>query len=70
MRQHDAISPEASRLRALFGAGALALNFPLLAVWAFWGERLCGPAGFVVALFVVWGALIGALAWCMERAPD
>ncbi|MFN3612151.1 hypothetical protein [Tepidimonas sp.] len=62
--------PEEPRLWALFALGVLAFNFPLLAVWAFWGERSGSAAPFVVALFGVWAALIAVLAWLMERAPD
>lgn len=68
--RHPDPSPEEPRLWALFVLGALALNFPLLTVWAFWGERLGGTAPFVGALFAVWAALIAALAWLMERTPD
>ena len=53
------------RLWALFGAGWLLLNFPLLSLWdhplTVWGLPL-----FPTALFVGWGVLIGALAWVME----
>ncbi|MEW6693442.1 hypothetical protein Tther_00283 [Tepidimonas thermarum] len=63
-------SPETPRLWALFALGALALHFPLLGVWVFWAERAGAAAPFVVALFGVWAALIGALAWMMERTPD
>lgn len=50
------------RLLALFTAGLLLLNFPLLALW----DREVLVAGlplFPLALFVIWGALIAALAW-------
>lgn len=43
------------RLLALFVAGVLLLNAPLLALWL-------SP----MALFVVWAALIGLLAWVLE----
>ncbi|MGQ9724637.1 MAG: hypothetical protein ACUVVU_04675 [Tepidimonas sp.] len=68
--RHPDPSPEEPRLWALWALGVLALNFPLLTVWAFWGERSGGAATFVELLFAVWAALIAALAWLMERAPD
>ncbi|MDM7456146.1 MAG: hypothetical protein P3W97_002490 [Tepidimonas sp.] len=70
MAAAPAPSSDEPRLWALFAWGVLAFNFPLLTVWAFWGERLVGGAPFVVALFAVWAALIAVLAWLMERAPD
>ncbi len=58
------------RLLALFAAGALLFDFPLLQVWL--AERLVlGLPLLVVALFVVWAGLIGLLAWLMEsRSGD
>ena len=57
------------RLLALFGAGWLLFNFPLLALWdhdaTLWGLPL-----FPLALFALWGLLIAALAFLMERQPD
>ena len=56
------------RLWALFGAGWLLLNFPLLGLWdhpvTVWGLPL-----FPTALFVGWGVLIALLAWVMEGRP-
>jgi hypothetical protein len=58
----------AQRLLALFVAGWLLLSFPLLGLWnhdlSVWGLPL-----FPLALFVIWGGLIAALAWVVER-PD
>jgi hypothetical protein len=57
------------RLLALFAAGALLLNFPLLALW----DRdavVFGLPLFPTALFVLWGVLIGALGWLMERGSE
>ncbi len=54
------------RLLALFVAGWLLFNFPLLALWdhdaTLWGLPL-----FPVALFVLWAGLIAALAWVVEQ---
>jgi len=57
------------RLVALFVAGALLLNFPLLALW----DRDATIAGlplFPAALFALWAGLIAALGWLTERSPD
>jgi hypothetical protein len=57
------------RLLALFAVGLLALNFPLLALW----DREISVAGlplFPAALGLIWGVLIGALAWLVESAAD
>ncbi len=63
-------SPTTQRLWALFAAGCLALNFPLLGLWAEWAQWWGAEAPFVVALFGVWALLIAALAVIVERAPD
>ncbi len=55
------------RLLALFAAGLLLLNFPLLALW----DRALTVAGlplFPLALFAVWALLIGVLALIAEGA--
>jgi hypothetical protein len=57
------------RLVALFAAGALLLNFPLLALWDR-GATVAGLPLFPLALFALWAALIGALAWLMESSAD
>lgn len=54
------------RLLALFAAGWLLFNFPLLALWDH-GTSLWGLPLFPVALFFLWGALITAVAWTLER---
>jgi hypothetical protein len=57
------------RLLALFGAGVLLFNFPLLALW----DRqalLLGVPLFPAALFIVWALLIGALAWIVEGGAE
>jgi len=54
------------RLMALFAAGALLFNFPLLALW----DRdvlVFGVPLFPAALFMVWAALIAVLALIVER---
>lgn len=53
------------RLVALFALALLLFNFPLLALWDH-GLRLFGLPLFPTALFLIWGGLIGALAWLME----
>ena len=57
------------RLVALFGAGCLLLNFPLLALWDREGT-LAGVPLFPAALFLVWAGLIVALGWLIEHADD
>jgi hypothetical protein len=58
------------RLLALFAAGALLFDFPLLRVWLSEGTVLGLPL-LVVALFVAWAGLIGVLGWLMEsRSSD
>ena len=57
------------RLVALFIAGALLLNFPLLALWDR-DATVLGLPLFPAALFVLWGGLIAALGWITEHIPD
>lgn len=57
------------RLLALFAAGLLLFNFPLLALW----DRDAMVAGvplFPAALFVIWGGLIVVLGLLSERLRD
>jgi hypothetical protein len=57
------------RLLAVFAAGALLLNFPLLALW----DRdalVFGLPLFPAALFVLWAALIALLGVLMESIDD
>ena len=56
----------AQRLVALFFAAAALFNFPLLALWDH-DARVWGLPLFPLALFVIWGGLIAALAWVMEH---
>ncbi len=51
------------RLAALFVAGWLFFDFPLLSLWTRGGAGVALP----VALFVGWAVLVGMLAWLMER---
>jgi hypothetical protein len=56
---------QAQRLIALFFAGALLFNFPLLALW----DRdalILGLPLFPAALFMLWGLLIALLALVVE----
>ncbi len=54
---------------ALFVAGLLAFNFPLLGLWD--GTlRVAGLPLFPLALFVLWAGIIGLLAWLVERSAD
>jgi hypothetical protein len=53
------------RLLALFGAGWLLLNFPLLTLWDR-GITLAGIPLMPAALFAGWALLIGLAAWVVE----
>lgn len=58
---------DVQRLLALFVAGGLFFNFPLLGLWnidATW----FGVPVFPMALFMLWFLLIAAIAWLMERS--
>ena len=57
------------RLLALFAAGWLLLNFPLLTLW----DRSATLAGIPLlpaALFLGWALLIGLAAWIVEAPGD
>lgn len=56
-------------LIALWGAGTVLFNFPMLIVWDRDGTVFGLPL-LPVALFVIWAALIGMLAWVSERPSD
>jgi hypothetical protein len=61
---------DSQRLIALFLWGWLMLNFPLLGLWD-QDVQVAGLPFFPVAIFVLWGLLIAAMAWLMERVnPD
>jgi hypothetical protein len=55
-------------LLALWGAALILLNFPMLIVWD-QPVTVLGLPLLPVALFAIWGGLIGALAWASERRP-
>lgn len=57
------------RLLALFFAGMMALNYPLLALWDP-QARLWGLPLFPTALFALWATLIAAMAWLLENSGD
>jgi hypothetical protein len=57
------------RLVALFVAGWLLLNFPLLALWDR-DATVLGLPLFPAALFMLWCGLIVLLGLTAERMPD
>ena len=57
------------RLVAVFVAGWLLLNFPLLALWDR-DATVLGLPLFPAVLFVLWGGLIALLAVLLEALPD
>jgi hypothetical protein len=57
------------RLLALFAAGVLLFNFPLLKLWL--ADATVGGLPLLpLALFGAWALLIGGLAWVLERRGD
>ena len=60
--------PNTQVLLALFAAGMVLLNFPLLIVFDRDTTILDLPL-LPVALFAIWALLIGLLAWAIERRP-
>jgi hypothetical protein len=56
----------AQRLLALFVGGWLLFSFPLLGIWDR-DATLLGVPLFPAALFILWGLVIAAIAWLMER---
>ena len=57
------------RLLALFAAGWLLLNFPLLTLWDR-GIALAGIPLMPAALFAGWALLICLAAWIVEAPGD
>ena len=58
---------DAQRLWALFFGGGLLFNFPLLGLWDV-EVTVFGVPLFPVALLMLWGLMIAAMAWLMERS--
>ena len=58
--------PSPQLLFALFAAGMVLFNFPMLIVFDR-DTMIFGLPLLPTALFTIWGLLIGALAWAMER---
>jgi len=61
-------APSTQVLVALWGAGMVLFNFPMLIVF----DRdvtVLGLPLLPLALFGNWALLIGALAWALERGP-
>jgi hypothetical protein len=58
--------PRSQLLLALWGAGLVLFNFPMLIVWDS-DMTVLGLPLLPVALFGIWAALIGVLAWASER---
>lgn len=58
--------PDPARLLALFAAALVLFNFPLIAVFDI-EATVFGLPLLPVALFIGWGAVIGALAWVSKR---
>ena len=51
---------------ALWGAGMVLFNFPMLIVYG--GDfTVLGLPLLPVAIFAIWAALVGVLAWVVER---
>ena len=61
--------PRPQVLIALWGAGLVLFNFPMLIVWDR-DATVLGLPLLPVALFVIWAALIGVLAWVSERPSE
>ena len=57
------------RLLALFAAGLLLFNFPLLALWDR-DATVLGLPLFPVALFAIWALLIAVLGVTSEHIAD
>jgi len=58
----------AQRLVAVFIAGMLLLNYPLLSLFDR-PERVFGIPLLHLYLFFVWGGLVLVVAWIVERGP-
>lgn len=58
---------DAARLYALFVAGWLVFDYPLLGLWVE-DATILGVPLLPAALFAAWAAIIAALAWIAERS--
>ena len=58
--------PGREALLAIFGAGVILFNFPMLILWDR-DTTVFGLPLLPVALFAVWAGLIALLAWASER---
>ena len=72
-RRRSPRGPSPQLLIALWGAGMILFNFPMLIVFGR-DTTVLGLPLLPVALFAIWAALIGVLAWVGERpatqSPD
>jgi hypothetical protein len=59
----------AQRLLALFAAGWLAFNFPLMSLWDR-DATVFGVPLFPAALFIAWALLIAGVAFIVERRDE
>lgn len=57
------------RLAALFMAGVVVFNFPLLMLWDK-DIQVCGIPLLPFGLFLVWAILMVLLAWIMESREE
>ncbi len=67
--QRPATTLTLQRLLALFAAGLLLFNFPLLKLWLN-NSTVLGLPLLPVALFGAWALLLVVLAWLMEKRDD
>lgn len=66
--EDGARGPRPQLLIALWGAGLILFNFPMLIVWNA-DATVLGLPLLPVALFAIWAGLIAALALASERRP-
>ena len=69
-RRRSPRGPNPQLLIALWGAGMILFNFPMLIVFGR-DVTVLGLPLLPMAIFLIWAALIGVLAWVVERrAPQ
>ena len=68
-RRRSPRGPSPQLLIALWGAGMILFNFPMLIVFGR-DATVLGLPLLPVALFAIWAALIGVLAWVGERPSN